>query len=66
MGYKPIPAVGNLSEAYTNPLGVNLALHVLRLLRVVRMCELFEGESSDDNSSCSRSKPGFEARTAAR
>ena len=49
LGYKPFPQPsGNLSQAYTNPLGVTLGpVHLLRLLRMVRLRQLFQGEPAD-------------------
>ena len=49
LGYKPFPQPsGNMSQAYINPLGRALrALHVLWLLRVVRLRQLFQSESAD-------------------
>ena len=51
LGYKPFPQPsGNLSQAYTNPLGAaHGAVHLLRLLRVVRLRQLFQGQSADDD-----------------
>ena len=41
---------GNLSQAYTNPLGVTLGpVHLLRLLRMVRLRQLLEGQPADDD-----------------
>ena len=51
LGYKPFPQPsGNLSRPYVNPLGVRTGrLHLLRLLRMVRLRQLFEGEPADDD-----------------
>ena len=52
-GMHPFPcAAANTSQPYKNPLGVQMgAVHVLRLLRMVRMRQLFEGQSADDDLS---------------
>ncbi len=49
LGYHPFPQPSaNLSQAYTNPLGVTHgAMHLLRLLRAVRLRQLFEGKRAD-------------------
>ena len=49
LGYHPFPQPsGNMSQAYTNPLGVRMgAMHLLRLLRAVRLRQLFQGEPAD-------------------
>ena len=49
MGYHPFPhPAGNLSQPYTNPLGRQLgAMHLLRLLREVRLRQLFQGHAAD-------------------
>ena len=46
LGYNPFPRPSaNMSRAYTNPLGVHArALHLLRLLREIRLRQLFQGE----------------------
>ena len=57
LGYKPFPQPsGNLSQAYTNPLGAaTRAMHLLRLLRMVRLRQLFQGQSADHDLARSRS-----------
>ena len=51
LGYKPFPQPsGNMSQAYTNPLGCAWAVHLLRILRVVRLRQLFQGQPADDDS----------------
>ena len=53
LGYKPFPQPsGNMSQAYVNPLGAPArTLHLLRLLRMVRLRQLFEGFPADHHPS---------------
>ena len=61
----PVPAPSaNLSQAYTNPLGrAHGPVHLLRLLRAVRLRQLFQGQPADHVLPVLMRKPNFEART---
>ena len=49
LGYHPFPLPSsNLSQAYVNPLGVRDGrMHLLRLLRALRLRQLFQGQRPD-------------------
>ena len=61
LGYKPFPQPsGNLSQAYTNPLGLaHGPVHLLRILRMVRLRQLFQGEPADDDPAAARAQIEF-------
>ena len=69
LGYKPFPQPsGNMSQAYVNPLGRALGpLHLLRLLRMVRLRQLFQSEPPDDDFAGARAQsPIFSFAMSAR
>ena len=51
LGRHPFPhPTGNLSQPYTNPLGAQIGcLHILRILREIRLRQLFQGEPANDH-----------------
>ena len=61
LGYKPFPQPsGNLSQAYTNPLGVaHGPVHLLRFLRMVRLRQLFQGEPADHHPAAAGAQVEF-------
>ena len=68
MGYKPFPQPsGNLSQAYTNPLGVTLGpCTYLRVLRMVRVWQLLESQPADHDPARTRALPQFRGPHAVR
>src|SRR6516165_8105848 len=68
MGYKPFPQPsGNLSQAYTNPLGVTLGpCTYLRVLRMVRVWQLLERQPAAHDPARTRALPQFRGPHAVR